>query len=72
MQTEQPTHDLVDFAALAAQLTNEQKILAALEAIKALLARHFDGDADRPPVAPAQTREEQIAALANKTMGKRK
>ena len=30
-------HDLIDFAALAAQLTNEQKILAALLRIEALL-----------------------------------
>jgi hypothetical protein len=33
----EPQHGLVDFVALAAQLTNEQKILAALLRIEALL-----------------------------------
>jgi hypothetical protein len=39
----QPEHALVDFVALAAQLTNEQKILACLERIEVLLIKPAAG-----------------------------
>jgi hypothetical protein len=39
--TEQPEHDLVDFVSLAAVLTNEQRIMNALESIEGMLKARF-------------------------------
>lgn len=75
--TEQPDHELVDFVALAAQLTNEQKILACLERIEVLLTptqlsmSQFVNKADLEDAKKAE-HSSKIAALANKTMGRRK
>jgi hypothetical protein len=71
--TEQPEHTLVDFVALAAALTNEQKILATLERIEKLLTPQAVV-MNMPPLAKetGQTRADQIAALAAKGQGSRR
>lgn len=72
----QPEHELVDFVALAAQLTNEQKILATLERIEVLLTpAPTTADMLETFNKPSKAQLEhsaKIAALANKTMGRRK
>jgi hypothetical protein len=37
----EPQHDLVDFVALASVLTNEQRIMNALESIEGMLKARF-------------------------------
>jgi hypothetical protein len=66
----EPVHELYDFAAFAAQLTNEQKILAALEQIVVLLTPKEDTPKQNDQAA-AQ-RSAQIAALAAKSGTRRK
>jgi hypothetical protein len=70
MSDQQPAHDLVDFVALANQLTNEQKILKCLERIEVLLTPVISGG---PGGLPSRDELAKIAAPAvSKFTGKRK
>lgn len=67
----QPEHELIDFAALAAQLTNEQKILACLERIEVLLTPA--SGASQAPSKAQQEHAEKIKALQDRVpSGRRK